>query len=251
MNWLIFINIGFMKKCLWFVKMRNIILVHCISTGLNFIGDIINRGYTPIVLEMQFSHNEVGEEYIKHIHEGYQRVPYDFDIIYEKDSYEENLESVKKYDPILVLPASEKGVVLATQLANDLDLLSNPIENIGAMTLKDKMQERIAEHGLRSIKGKVVSSLEEAIEFYDSEDLKEVVIKPTYSTGSASVRMCLNKEEMIDTIKLLFDPPRYVFKKVCNTSNTFFPCSVLSTSSTNTTTGVPCSSRIFLNSSSY
>ena len=194
-----------MKKCLWFVKMRNIILVHCISTGLNFIGDIINRGYTPIVLEMQFSHNEVGEEYIKHIHEGYQRVPYDFDIIYEKDSYEETLESVKKYDPILVLPASEKGVVLATQLANDLDLLSNPIENIGAMTLKDKMQERIAEHGLRSIKGKVVSSLEEAIEFYDSEDLKEVVIKPTYSTGSASVRMCLNKEEMIDTIKLLFD----------------------------------------------
>ena len=68
-------------------------------------------------------------------------------------------------------------------MANDLDLLCNPIENIEAMTLKDKMQERIAEHGLRSIKGKVVYSLEEAIEFYDSEGLKEVVLKPTYSSG--------------------------------------------------------------------
>ena len=185
--------------------MRNIVLVHGLSTGLNFIGDIINRGYNPIVLELQISHSDIGEEYSNHIHEAYQKVPYEFDIIYEKDSYEETLESVRKYDPLLVIPASEKGVFLATKLANDLDLLCNPIENIEAMTLKDKMQERIAEHGLRSIKGKVVYSLEEAIEFYDSEGLKEVVLKPTYSSGSASVRICLSREEMIDATNLLFN----------------------------------------------
>ena len=184
--------------------MRNIILVHCISSGRNFVEDIINRGYNPIVLEMQSSDTEDAKIYNDHVHKGYEEIPYDFDMIYEKESYEETLEVVRKYNPLLVLPASEKGVILATRLAHDLGLLGNDIENLDAMTLKDKMQERIAEHGLRSIKGKVVHSLEEALDFYDGEGLDEVVIKPTYSSGSASVRICLNKEEMIDTINMLF-----------------------------------------------
>ena len=185
--------------------MRNIILVHCTSTGRNFIEDVINRGYNPIVLEMQISHSEDGEKYNEHIHESYKGIPYDFDMIYEGDSYEETLEAVRKYDPLLVLPASEKGVILATKLAYDLSLLGNHIDNLDAMTLKDKMQERIAECGLRSIKGETVHTLEEALEFYDSEGLKEVVLKPTYSSGSASVRICMNREEMIDTANQLFE----------------------------------------------
>ncbi len=73
------------------------------------------------------------------------------------------------------------------------------------MTLKDKMQEILKEKGLRSIKGQLVNSLEEAIDFYDSENLKKVVIKPSYSAGSSSVKICLNKEDMIKNIKELFD----------------------------------------------
>ena len=46
------------------------------------------------------------------------------------------------------------------------------------------MHERLKEAGLRYIRGKVVSSIDEAIEFYDAESLKEVVIKPIYSAGS-------------------------------------------------------------------
>lgn len=68
------------------------------------------------------------------------------------------------------------------------------------MTLKNEMHNRLREKGLRYIRGKVVSSAEEAIEFYDLESLKEVVIKPIYSEGSAGVRICLNKEEMIKSI---------------------------------------------------
>ena len=40
--------------------MRNIVLVHCISTGINFVEDIINRGYNPIVLELKASETEDG-----------------------------------------------------------------------------------------------------------------------------------------------------------------------------------------------
>jgi hypothetical protein len=73
------------------------------------------------------------------------------------------------------------------------------------MTLKSKMQERIAEHGLRSIRGKVIHSLDEAIEFYDKESFKEVVLKPNYGGGATNVRICRNRNEMIDTVDLLFN----------------------------------------------
>ena len=184
--------------------MRNIIIVECISTGVNFIEDIINRGYKPIVLELKMIDTEEGLEYREMVYEEYKRIDYDFDMIYEKDSYEETLEEVRKYDPLLVLPGNEKGVILATKLSHDLNLLGNPIENIDAMTLKDEMHNRLKECGLRYIRGKVVDTIEDAVAFYDEENLKEVVIKPTYSAGSASVRICSNKDEMIEALKQLF-----------------------------------------------
>ncbi|MEE1156421.1 MAG: ATP-grasp domain-containing protein [Methanobrevibacter sp.] len=189
--------------------MRNIIVVECISTGKNYIGDIINRGYNPVVLHLKDSDTEDGKKFGGHVLEEYKLIPYEFDMIYERDTYEETLEAVRKFDPLLIVPGNERGVVLATRLSNELGLLCNSIENLDAMTLKNEMHNRLAQRGLRSIKGKVVHSLEEALEFYDSENLSEVVIKPTYSAGSASVRICLSRDEMIDSIKQLFDNVNY------------------------------------------
>lgn len=189
--------------------MRNIIVVECISTGKNFIGDIINRGYNPVVLNLKDSDTEDGKRFGEHVREEYKLIPYEFDMIYEKGSFEETLEEVRKFNPLLIVPGNERGVVLATRLSHELGLLGNSIENLDAMTLKNEMHERLAQRGLRSIKGKVIHCLDEALEFYDSENLKEVVIKPTYSAGSASVRICLNRDEMIDSINQLFDNVNY------------------------------------------
>lgn len=189
--------------------MRNIIVVECISTGKNFIGDIINRGYNPIVLNLKDSDTEDGKKFGQHVLEEYEKIPYEFDVIYEKDTFEKTLEEVRKYNPLLIVPGNERGVILATKLSNELGLLCNPIENLDAITLKNEMHNRLAERGLRSIKGKVVHNLDEALEFYDSENLKEVVIKPTYSAGSTSVRICLNRDEMINSINQLFDNVNY------------------------------------------
>ena len=186
------------------VKMKNIIIVECRSTGMNFIEDIINRGYNPVILETIIPDSEIGKEYQESIHKEYDSINYDFDMIYEQDTYEKTLEIVKKWNPLLVLPGNEKGVVLASKLSNDLNLMCNPIENLDAMTLKNEMQKKIAEAGLRSIRGKVVNSKEEAIEFYENEKLEQVVIKPLYSCGSTSVRICLNREEMINSLNELF-----------------------------------------------
>jgi len=66
------------------------------------------------------------------------------------------------------------------------------------------MHNRIAEKGLRSIRGKVVSSVEEAIEFYDCESLGEVVLKPIFSAGSVNAKICSNKQDMVDYLKEQF-----------------------------------------------
>ena len=185
--------------------MRNILVVECRSTGKNFIEDIVNMGYNPIVMQTKVSDTEVGKKYLEESYEGFKTIKHDFELILEQDTYEETLAMVKEYDPLLVLPANEKGVVLASKLAYDLNLLCNDIKNLDAMTLKHEMHNRLAECGLRYIRGKSVKTLEEAIDFYDSEGLDEVVIKPVYSGGSTGVRICENRDEFIKSFQFLAD----------------------------------------------
>ncbi|MEE0925500.1 MAG: ATP-grasp domain-containing protein, partial [Methanobrevibacter sp.] len=185
--------------------MRNIVVVQCKSTGVNYIQDIIDRNCNPVILEMKvFSDTEEAEMHLEEVRSGYDLINADYDLIYEKDTYEETLKMVKKLDPLLVVPGTEDGVILATKLANDLNLLCNPIENLDAITLKNEMHKRLAENGLRSIRGRIVTSVEEAIEYYDSQHLDEVVVKPQYSFCSVGVRICSNKEEMIKSLNELF-----------------------------------------------
>ena len=185
--------------------MRNIVVVECASTGINFIQDIVNYNCNPVVLQTKIEEQEDYEFYKNFRESGFERIVEDFELINEKDSYSETLEMVREYNPLLVVPGSERGVILATKLANDLNLKCNPIENLDAITLKDKMQERLAEKGLRHIRGRTVHSVEEAIEFYDEEGLKEVVVKPTYGSWSVGVRICMNRQEMIDDLNEMFN----------------------------------------------
>ena len=164
-------------------------------------------------MELKWGNEDV-EKYQAILNEGYDSIDDEFDMIFERDTYEETLEAVKKYNPKLIVPGNEHGVILATKLANDLNLLCNPIENLDALTLKDKMQEKIAEAGLRYIRGKTVKSIDEAIEFYDSEELGEVVLKPIYSAGSAGVKMCQNKNDMIDALEEIFNSLNYYGEKI-------------------------------------
>ena len=175
------------------------------STGINYVQDIIDRNHNPIILELKLQNDsDEARHYLEEVRSCYDLIDNDFELIYEKDSYEETLEMVKAYDPLLIVPGTEEGVILATKLSNDLNLLCNPIENIDAMTLKDEMHNRLAENGLRYIKGNVVKSVKEAIDYYERENLKKVVVKPVYSAASVGVKICMNKQEMINDIDELF-----------------------------------------------
>ena len=136
--------------------MRNIIIVQCMSTGKNYVQDIIDRNCNPIVLEMKpFGDSEDALIYQEEVKMEYEFIENDFDLIYEKDSYEETLEMVRKFDPVVIVPGTEDGVILATKLANDLNLLCNPIENIDAITLKNEMQNRLVKKICVQLRGRL------------------------------------------------------------------------------------------------
>ena len=67
--------------------MRNIIVVDCISSGTNYIEDIVNRGHNPIILELLPGEADP-EEYEKKMQSNYSRIEYEYDLIFEQETYE-------------------------------------------------------------------------------------------------------------------------------------------------------------------
>lgn len=175
--------------------MENILIVDSYSTGENFLEDIKKRGYHPIVLwskrndllfqAMESHRNPIMKKYKDEV-----------DFYIEKDTYEETLSMVKELNPKFVLPGGELGVELATMLAADLNLPGNKKDRIPYMTNKSLMHQALAEHGVREIRGKVVHNLEEALDFYHSNNLKGAVLKPYRGAGSVDVRLCDSEEEL-------------------------------------------------------
>jgi hypothetical protein len=66
--------------------MRNIIVVDCISSGVNYIEDITNRSYNPVILELLPGEADV-DEYKQKMKSNYSRIEYEYDIVFEKDTY--------------------------------------------------------------------------------------------------------------------------------------------------------------------
>ena len=66
------------------------------STGINYIEDFVNRGYNPVVLELHYGDSEASRQLHDKSVSEYASIKYDFDIIYEQDTYEATLNEVKK-----------------------------------------------------------------------------------------------------------------------------------------------------------
>lgn len=172
--------------------MRNIIVVDAVSTGYNYVEDIIRRGYSPVVLE---PHKEATDE-MEALKAAYKEMYHEPVFIQEQDSYEATLELVRSYDPVQIVAGSEAGVVLTTRLAEDLGLPGNPYANIDAMTRKDGMQNALRDAGLRYILGEKVSSVEEAMAFCKENKLDCAVVKPLQSAGSQGLFLCDDLDEV-------------------------------------------------------
>lgn len=185
--------------------MRNIIVVEAISTGYNYVEDIYRRGYNPVVLEPKAESEEIAESR-EACYKNLFRNP---EIISEASTYEETLEMIKEYDPLLIVAGSESGVPLATYLADALGLPGNPWKNIDRMIKKDAMQQALEDAGIRSIKGRKVKSPEEALEFCRENGFKTAVVKPLRGAGSQGLYLCDNLEEVSSAVKDVLEMSNY------------------------------------------
>ena len=187
---------------------KTIVICEYISTGINYAEDALARGYTPVLVEGRYVGSPEDVERLKAARDKVnERVKNRIKIIKE-DEYENVLKQVKELDPALVIAGSEFGVALAAELSADLGLPGNPVDRIPYMTHKDMMQKALADHGLRAIRGRVVRSEKEAIEFYRELGVSEVVVKPVRGAGSQGVYLCRNQSEMLAMLRRNLDAAR-------------------------------------------
>ena len=184
---------------------RNIVICEYVSTGINYIDDVLSRGYEPVLLEGHYVGTGEEIEYIKEERNRLnERFKGRFKIIKESPDYQETLRQVKEVNPLLVIPGGEFGVPLATRLAADLGLLGTPLERLKAMTEKEAMHQALREKGLRYIRGKIIFSEEEAVAWYDQLGVEDVVVKRSRGGGTAGVFLCHGKEEMLKAVRKSF-----------------------------------------------
>lgn len=185
-------------------KKRNIVLVEPFSTGFNLIDDVKVRGYQPVAMVATTPGTDEDREVFRQTKEMFLlRLPEGTPVIGENPNYEEVLEEVRKYDPLLVLPGSEFGVELATRLASDLGLRGNKWANIGKMTKKSEMHQALADYGIRHIRGRIVNSEDEARAFFEEVGTPHIVVKPTRGAGTQGVLFCEGLEETLSAVRRL------------------------------------------------
>lgn len=182
------------------MKMKNIVVVEAISTGYNYVEDIVRRGYRPVVLDTRKEGPSGLDKVIEEDRRKFYHQPL---FLKEADTYEETLQMVRELRPVLIVAGSEAGVILATRLSEDLGLPGNPTGSLDAMTKKDAMHEAVHAAGLRSIRGKNVVSPEEALAFCREKGFECAVVKPLQSAGSQGLFLCDNLAEVEEAVRSL------------------------------------------------
>ena len=120
------------------MRKENIIIIDAVSTGSNYIHDARELGYNPICLELLVDKND--DEMFRRLYDKqYLQISKELPkTIQAAETYEETLEKVKRFNPILIIPGRDEAIEWATKMAYDLGLPGNDPKNIKKMT--DKQQ---------------------------------------------------------------------------------------------------------------
>ena len=181
---------------------KKIVIAEYISTGKNYINDILSRGYEPVLLEGSYPDISEDMKTLRNEREPIKAsLAGKFQIIEENPDYNAVLNEVREINPILVVAGSEFGVEIAAKLSEDLGLPGNPVSRIPYMTQKDKMQDALRDYGIRYIRGKLVRSVEEAESFFEELGTENTVVKPVRGAGTLGVFLCSSREEMLSAVR--------------------------------------------------
>ena len=113
-----------------------IVVTEPMSTAFNFLEDIRERGYEPVVLEAFIPEGYARDLMDEERRIKYSRIDHPVQIIKADADYEVSLRKVRALDPLLVIVGGEEGVILGTRLAEDLGMAGNSFSDIAKMTEK-------------------------------------------------------------------------------------------------------------------
>ena len=177
-------------------------IVECYSSSVNYIHDIKERGYEPVLLEVYTPEEKreatriINDRAYAFNHDPLPRV------IMAKEHYKKTLDMIKKLQPVLILPGSDPGIELALRLSDDLGLKSNPLSIFWNLRDKYAMQKTLEAAGIRSIQSSIVCSEVEAVSFFKAMHGRKVVVKPTQGSGSVNVFICESEKEVRNAYRI-------------------------------------------------
>ena len=178
--------------------MKNkIVVAEPMSTSFNFLEDIGQRGYEPVILESYIPNGYARRLMDEERKIKYSRIKYPIMIIKENPDYAVTLQNIRDLDPLLVLVGGEEGVIIGTRLANDMGLIGNPVSNIPRMTRKSIMHKTLKEAGLRYIHGEEVFSSKDCLLFLEKTGNEDLVLKHVHGVASVGAHLVHGKEELL------------------------------------------------------
>lgn len=181
---------------------KRIVICEYISTGYNYVYDVLSRGYEPVLLNCSYVAEEADAADFRAGRAAVRaRLPKDLITIEENPDYNAVLEQVRALEPVHVIAGSEFGVPYATRLAADLNLPGNPVSQLKAMTEKDAMHQALKDAGVRYIRGQVIASVEEARAYYDELGTENVVVKRVRGAGTQGVYLCKGLDEVLAAVE--------------------------------------------------
>lgn len=178
--------------------MKKVLIMQGICTNIDVINECHKRNIQPIMFVQKSDTNPE----IRHIQEArIKTYPRSVKVIRELDTYEKTLARLKKEGITNICYMSEVSVKLAAKLANDLKIPGLAYKYMPYYIYKDGMQEILKKNGIRHIRGKVVSSIDDALKTYEEYGSKPVVMKPVRGGGTVGVKFCYTRDEVAKAAK--------------------------------------------------
>lgn len=187
---------------------RYIVVSEAFSSGFSYVNSILERGYTPIVVNTLKAIEENDTQHIKARDELIAPYKDRVIILNETEDFNELVEELKKYDIEHVVIGCENGVRTGERIARALGLSGNDPDTTWRRCTKAGMHQSLKEANLRYIRTCTVKNAEEAEAFWRENGLKAAVMKFDEGRGSAGLKICFSLEDVLsyfDEVRGLWD----------------------------------------------
>lgn len=185
------------------MKKPVVLIVECLSSSINYLKDLEERGYQAAVLESPIIRKNQPAWYSYDLFGAKQPI-----ILSRHEKYEDTLKEVKKLNPVLIVTGADHGLEMCLRLSNDLGLKNNKLSNLPKMRDKLVSQQTLKKAGIRCIESVRYTTMEAALDFFKKHNNK-IVVKPAKGVSSIGVSVCTSQAQLRKSIALAQSKENY------------------------------------------